>query len=51
MGSHFVLVSSPSLAFSARVVEAHEPMLVQAFRPELAVEAFDERIVGPLAKP
>jgi hypothetical protein len=33
-------------AFSARIVEAHEPVRVQTFCPELAVERFDEGIVG-----
>lgn len=42
MGPRLVIVSTPSLAFSDRVVEAHEPVLVQTFRPELAVE----RVVG-----
>lgn len=51
MWPNFVVVSAPSLAFSHRVVEAHEPVLVQALRPELAVEAFDERVVGRLARP
>src|SRR5262245_5842652 len=32
--SVFVVVSTPSLAFSPRIVEAHEPMRVQAFRSE-----------------
>ena len=32
--SHLVVVSTPSLAFSSRIVEAHEPMRVQTFRSE-----------------
>ena len=51
MRSYFVVVSTPSLAFSDRVIQAHEPVRVQAFRPELAVEGLDERIVGRLARP
>ena len=43
MGTHLVVVSAPSLAFSGSVVEAHEPVLVQTLRPELAVEGLDER--------
>ena len=35
-------VSTPSLAFSSRIVEAHEPMRVQTFRSEFAVERLDE---------
>jgi transposase InsO family protein len=38
MWPNLIVVSTPSLAFSHRVVEAHEPVLVQALRPELAVE-------------
>ena len=51
MRSFFVVVSTPCLAFCHRVGEAHEPVGVQAFRPELAVEALDERIVGRLSGP
>ena len=51
MRSYLVVVSTPSLAFADRVIEAHEPMGAQAFRPELAVEAFDERIVGRPPRP
>ena len=47
--SFLIVVSTPSLAFSARIVEAHEPVRVEAFPSELAVEGFDERIVGGLA--
>ena len=46
MRSLLVVVSTPSLAFSPRVVEVHEPVCVQAFRAELAIEGFDEGVVG-----
>jgi len=36
-GCTSVMVSTPIFAFSDRVVEAHQPVLVQALRPELAV--------------
>ena len=49
--SNFVVVSTPSLAFSLRFVEAQEPVGVQTFNPELAVEAFDVGIVGRFARP
>ena len=49
--SLLVVVSTPSLAFSPRIVEAHEPVRVQAFGAELAVERFDEGIVGWLPWP
>ena len=48
MRSYLVVVPTPSLAFSHRVIQAHEPVGVKAF---LAVEALDERVVGGLARP
>ncbi len=42
MQSHLIVVSAPSLAFSDRIVEAQEPVLAQALRPELAVEGLDK---------
>ena len=51
MRSLLVVVSTPSLAFSLRVVEAHEPVRVQAFGAELAVEGLDEGVVGRFARP
>jgi hypothetical protein len=51
MRSHLVAVSAPSLAFSDRVVEADESMLVQAFHPKLAIKGLDERFVRRLAEP
>src|SRR5262249_49602842 len=41
-----LVVPTPSLAFSPRIVEAHEPMCVQTFRSEFAIERFDESIVS-----
>src|SRR5204862_1313287 len=49
--SDLVVVSTPSLAFSACLVEAEEPIGVQALSPKLAVQAFDECVVGRLAGP
>ena len=49
--SHLVVVSTPSLAFSPRLVEAEEPVGVQALRPELAVQALTARIVRRLTRP
>ncbi len=51
MGPDFVIVSTPILHFLPGVVKAQEPMGVQAFASELAVEGFDEAIVGRLARP
>lgn len=50
-GATNIQVSTPSLAFLARLVEAEEPVGVQAFGAELAVQAFDECVVGRLAGP
>jgi hypothetical protein len=43
MGSILVVVSAPTLQLRARIVKAHEPMRVQAFPAQLAVERLDER--------
>jgi hypothetical protein len=48
--SLLVIVSTPSLAFSSRIVEAHEPMRVQTFGSEFAVERLDEGVVSRLAR-
>jgi len=47
--THLIVVSTPSLAFCSRLVEAQEPVRVQALGPELAVERFDEGVVGRFA--
>src|ERR1700676_2986110 len=47
--AHRVVVHPPGLDHLACVSEIHEPVLVQAFIPELAVEAFDECILCGLA--
>ena len=51
MGSFFVVVSTPSLAFSPGVVEQQEPGRVQAFGPDLAVERLGEGVVRRPAWP
>lgn len=48
VGSVFVVVSTPILQLFAGVGKAHEPVGVQAFRSELAVERLDEAVVGGL---
>jgi hypothetical protein len=40
-----IQVSTPSLAFLPRLVEAEEPARVQALGAELAVQAFDEGVI------
>jgi len=46
-----VPVSTPSITFSHRVVETQEPLPIQTLGPDHAVEAFDERTFGRLARP
>jgi hypothetical protein len=48
VGSDLVVVSAPSLQLFAGVGKAHEPMRVQTFRPQPAVEGLDEAVVGEL---
>ena len=48
--THLIVVSTPSLAFSSCFVEAEEPVCVQTLDSELAVQKFDEGIVGRLAR-
>ena len=49
MGPDLVVVLTPIFYFSPGIVKAHEPVGVEAFGAELAVEGFDEGIVGRLA--
>src|ERR1700710_2397077 len=51
MWPDLVVVSTPILHFLPCVVKAQEPVRVQTFAPELAVERFDEAVVGRLARP
>ena len=51
VGSFLIVVSTPILHFRTGVVKAHEPVRIQAFAAEFAVERFDKRIVGRLAGP
>jgi hypothetical protein len=44
-----IVVLSPSLDLGGRVLHRLEPVYVQAFFPEAAVEGFDGRIVRRLA--
>ena len=48
---HLVVVSTPSLAFSPCLVEAQEPVGVQALGSEFAVQTLDEGVVGRFAGP
>ena len=47
--AYLVVVSAPSLAFLARFVEAQKPVGIEALCAELAVQRFDEGVVGWLA--
>ena len=49
--SFLVVVSAPILQLFGASARRQEPVGVQAFRPEAAVERLDERIVGRLAGP
>lgn len=51
MWPDFVKSLPPLLHFLPGVVKGQEPMRVQAFVTELAVEGFDEAVVGRLARP
>src|SRR6056297_2365588 len=51
VGSVLVVVSTPILQLFSGIRKAHEPMCVQAFRAELAVEGLDEAIVCGLSWP
>jgi hypothetical protein len=51
MWPDFVVVSTPILHFLPGVVKAQEPVRVQAFVSELAIEGFDEAVVRGLARP
>ena len=44
--TNLVIVSTPSLAFLARLVEALEPVGVQTLGPKLPIQVFDEGVVG-----
>src|SRR3954470_2084514 len=51
MWPDLVVVSTPILHFLPCVVKAQKPVGVQAFASELAVEGFDEAVIGRLARP
>ena len=51
VGSIVVVVSAPILQLFAGVRKAHEPVRVQAFRPEFRIERLDEPVVGGLSGP
>lgn len=50
MRPFLVVVSTPILHFFACIRKGQEPVLVQAFRPEAAVEGFDEGVVRGLSR-
>jgi hypothetical protein len=49
--SDFIIVLEPIFHFSTCVVKAHEPVGVQTFGSELAIEAFNEGVVSWFAWP
>jgi hypothetical protein len=40
-----IVIHSPGFNDPRRIVQADEPVLIQAFVPDLPVEAFDERVL------
>ena len=50
MRSDLIVVSTPSLAFSGRFVEGHEPVRIEALGAELTVQALNEGVVGRFAR-
>ena len=49
MGSVLVAVPAPILQLFPGVFKAHEPMGIQTFRPQFAVERLDEGVVRGLS--
>jgi hypothetical protein len=50
MWPNLVVVSTPILHLFAGIRKGQEPVLVQAFRTESAVERFDEGVIGRFAR-
>ncbi len=51
MGAFLIVVLTPILQLFLSICKAQEPMCVQTFGPEAAVECFDEGVVGGFAGP
>lgn len=49
MRSHFVVVLAPKFDLLPGIVKVHEPMLVQAFKADPGIEAFDEGVIRRFA--
>jgi hypothetical protein len=49
MGPNLVVIPPPGFDFLSCILQADEPILIQAFIPELPVEALDESILDGLA--
>ena len=45
-----IVFDPPRLDFAPGIVQAQEPICVQAFLPDAAVEGFGEGIIGRLAR-
>ena len=50
MRANMVVVLSPLIDFYSRLVQRSEPVRAQAFLAELAVEAFDERVLSRFSR-
>ena len=46
-----IVTISPKIEYTFGVVQRHEPVLVQALGPELAVERFNKRVLRRLSWP
>lgn len=49
-GSVPIVIHAPVLQLFPGIFKAHEPVRIQTFSPQFAVERFDERIVCGLAR-
>ena len=51
MWALLIVVPAPSLHLLPSIFKAHEPVGIEAFRPEASVEGLNERVVSRLARP
>ena len=48
--SFVIVVSTPSLQLFGGIFKAHEPVNIQAFRPEPPIERLDKGVVGRFSR-